>query len=99
MLMGKEFTTSQPIVALTQKLKNLTDMTVPQQVKQIANDNGCNNVVYAGTIDGYDVYSMGIVGEDGLPEPTGLPELILHNDSEYKIVTREDALALLSRLE
>ena len=27
MLMGKEFTTSQPIVALTQKLKNLTDMT------------------------------------------------------------------------
>ena len=24
--MGKEFTTSQPIVALTQKLKNLTDM-------------------------------------------------------------------------
>ena len=43
MLMGKEFTTSQPIVVLTQKLKNLTDMesnVVNQAAVRYMQDNG-----------------------------------------------------------
>lgn len=72
---------------------------IPQQVIQIASDNACNRVEYLGTLEGYDVYSMYIVGKNGLPEPTGLPELILYNCSKYKIVTGEEALGLLGQFD
>lgn len=72
-------------------------MEIPKIVWQIANDNGYNSVEFVGEIDGAEVYGMGIVGEDNIPEPIGLPELVLLRNGETEIVFGEDALKLLAR--
>lgn len=72
---------------------------IPDIVKQVANDNGYNSVEFIGEIEGAQVYGMGIVGKDNIPEPIGLPELVLLRNGEIQIVSDEEALKLLARFQ
>lgn len=73
-------------------------MEIPKIVWQIANDNGYNSVEFVGEIDGAEVYGMGIVGEDNIPEPIGLPELVLLRNGDIEIVGGEESMRLLKKL-
>ena len=97
--MGKEFTTSQPIVVLTQKLKNLTDMKVPQIVLEAARANGFNRVSYRGEIDGAKAFSVGAVDENGNPIPMGLPTFLLLKNNDISLVSGTKGLDLHIRLK
>lgn len=74
-------------------------MEIPKIVWEVATNEGCNSVQYLGEHNGSQVFGMGIVGKNGLPEPTGLPELILLKDGKTEIVGGEEGLELLSRLD
>lgn len=73
-------------------------MEIPKIVWQIANDNGYNSVEFVGETDGAEVYGMGIVGEDNIPEPIGLPELVLLRNGDIEIVGGEESMRLLKKL-
>ncbi len=72
---------------------------IPKEVQIIAEREACNAIDFCGIDDGWEVYGIGEVGEDGSIIPTGLPVLVLWKDGEIKIVSGEDSLRLLSRLE
>lgn len=59
---------------------------IPEQVKKIANKNGCNTIIYRGKYKDKDVYSISYKHPDGTVIPTGLPTILLYNEEGYKIV-------------
>ena len=70
---------------------------IPDIVKKVASDNGYNSVEFIGEIEGAQVYGMGIIGKNNIPEPIGLPELVLLRNGETQIASGEEALKLLAR--
>mgnify|MGYP007101829493 CR=1 FL=1 len=83
--------------------------TIPNKVREVAANEGCNHVefvgtIVVGTIEGntrsHDVFSISEVDENGLPIPTGLPVLILWDGEEVEeVVTGARSLKLLSRFD
>ncbi len=78
--------------------------TIPNKVRDVAANEGCNHVEYVGTIEGntrsHEVFSISEVDENGLPIPTGLPVLVLWDGEEVEeVVTGARSLKLLSRLD
>ena len=73
-------------------------MKVPRQVKEFATQHGFNSVLFAGTLDGASVYSVGVIGNDGTPVPTGMPTYILLKGGEPTIVSGKEGFDLLFRL-
>lgn len=74
-------------------------MEIPKIVWETATNEGCNSVQYLGTHNGFQVFGMGTIGANGLPEPTGLPDLILLKDGKTEIIGGEAGLELLGRLD
>lgn len=72
--------------------------SIPTIIKELAEDMGYNSVKYLGELDGSSVFGGGFIGKDGLPVPTGLPELILLKDGQTKVVSGEEGLQLSLRL-
>lgn len=73
-------------------------METPKIVWDAATNDGCNSVQYLGMHNDFQVFGMSTIGEDGLPEPTGLPNLILLKDGKTKIVRGEESMHLLKKL-
>lgn len=67
---------------------------IPERIREIARNEGCNTVKYCGMHGKWEVYGVSEVGEDGLPVPVGLPTLVLWDGHKSKIVTGEKALNL-----
>ena len=77
-------------------IKKMKD--IPRKVKLFSNKNGYNSIKFLGSIDNAFVYGLGVIDKDGTPIPTGLPNLILLQENEIKIVSGEESLKLLSLL-
>lgn len=75
-------------------------MEVPRIVKEEAQRQGLGEMFYVGTFNETQVYEeAGIVGEDGLPIPTGLPCCILLTNGKTEFVGGVKALELLGRFD
>lgn len=72
---------------------------IPETVIRAARAEGFNSVEYVGEHQGAKVFGASSVDKDGLPEPTGLPTLILLKDGKTEIMCGEDSLKLLARLD
>ena len=72
--------------------------TIPKRVKQKAESMGFNSISYSGHIDGADAYAVGIIGEDGVAVPVGLPTFILSKDGNISVVDGSEGLDLMLRL-
>lgn len=73
-------------------------MEIPNIIKQEAYKHGFNSVDYLSSFDGKEVFGLSIIGEDGIPEPTGLPTLLLLKDSNIEMVCDTDAMELCRKL-
>ena len=63
---------------------------IPKQVLNLAQENGFNDISWAGkTADG-EYYSIGMTDENGMPMPTGLPNYILFNKGKCSIICDTD---------
>ena len=71
---------------------------IPRQVIQAAQKIG-NNIRFVGELDGWYVYSVGMVDKNDIPEPTGLPNLILWDGKTVKNVDGFEAIDLLGRFD
>jgi len=71
--------------------------TIPNEVKQLAEQLFCGEPEYLGQAEGAEVYGER-QGEENSPAPTGLPVLILWDGSRARKVSGTDSLALLSSL-
>ncbi len=71
---------------------------IPNAVREKAEKIYCNGIEYLGSLDGFEVYNEH-VDEQEMPEPTGLPVLILWDGTQVKIVDGIESLNLLSRFE
>ena len=72
---------------------------IPIEVKRLAEHECCNRIRFIGVHNGKNVYSIGQVGEDGIPIPSGLPHLVIWDGAKTELVTGEEGLSLLSRLQ
>lgn len=72
--------------------------SIPSHIIDIAENEGCNHVEFAGNLDSQEVYCISELGDDGFFVPRGLPTLVLWDGETYSIVTGEKSLELLSRL-
>lgn len=73
-------------------------MEIPKIVQEKAEKEGYNSVGYEGVVDGAKVFSVGIVDENGTPEPLGMPTYILLKDEEVTIVGGKEGFDLMFRL-
>lgn len=73
-------------------------MNIPNIIREFANSNGFNSVGYEGEIDGAKVFSVGVVDENGTPEPLGMPTFLLLKDEEVTMVSGKEGFDLLFRL-
>ena len=73
-------------------------MDVPNHIKEIAYENGCNSVEFVKNINGIDYYSIGLLDDNGMFVPTGLPEFIVVNGDDIKIISGNEGLELCSIL-
>lgn len=73
-------------------------MEIPKIIQDAASKEGFNSVGYEGEIDGSKVYSVGIIDEDGTPEPLGMPTYLLLKDNEVNMVSGKDGFDLMFRL-
>ncbi len=71
--------------------------TIPQKVRALANEWGCNQIVLLGTYEEGEAYSIGLVDDEGFVVPTGLPTIIVLKDGKTKVVCGEEGLELLGR--
>ena len=71
---------------------------IPKAVIEAAQKLG-NSIRFVGELDGWHVYSIGVVGKNGVPEPTGLPDLLLWNGKTMKNIYGFEALDLLGRFD
>lgn len=75
-------------------------MNIPKIVKDEAEKQGLGEMFYVGTFGETQVYEEAcMVGEDGLPVPTGLPCCILLTNGKTEFVGGIKALELLSRFD
>lgn len=75
-------------------------MNIPKIVKDEAEKQGLGEMFYVGTFGETQVYEeASMVGEDGLPVPTGLPCCILLTNGKTEFVGGIKALELLSRFD
>ncbi|MBR3455752.1 MAG: hypothetical protein IKH26_10545 [Bacteroidaceae bacterium] len=75
------------------------EKNIPEQVRIIAESEACNRIHFCGVDKGSEVYSISEVNDEGQPIPTGLPVLVLWDGKETTIISGEDSLKLLSRLD
>lgn len=73
---------------------------IPQIIIDKAHSQGCNSISFCGTRkDGTEVYGIGYVDENGITEPTGLPELLLLKDGVVEIVCGFKSFDIIDELE
>lgn len=70
-------------------------MKILDSIRQAAAKLGCNSVSYIGMRRGAQAFSVGYVGDDGMPLPTGMPTIILKKGAELTVVDGIEALDLL----
>lgn len=73
-------------------------MNIPNIIREVANSHGFNSVGYEGEIDGAKVFGVGLVDENGTPEPLGMPTFLLLKDEEVTMVSGKEGFDLLFRL-
>lgn len=71
---------------------------IPEIVKDTAEYNGFNSISFAGTIDGCQVFSVGVKDENGTPIPLGMPTFIILKDNTTSVIGGPKGLELLFRL-
>lgn len=68
---------------------------IPDIVKKTAEENGFNCVNYAGVLDNSQVFSVGVIDEEGNPTPLGMPTFIIFKDNTPKMVSGYKGLDIL----
>lgn len=72
---------------------------IPDIIKEIAANEGCNHVEYIGILHDKDVYSISEIGSDGLFVTRGLPTLILWDGKNYTTITGMESLDILEQFD
>ena len=75
-----------PLYAPYSEFKNYIIDVFPGQVLKAMRNEACNSLGFLGKLNDKEVYSIGCVGIDGIPEPMGLPTLILWNGRNVEMV-------------
>jgi len=73
-------------------------MEIPNIIKQEASKQGFNSVEYLASFEGQEVFGLSRIGEDGRPEPTGLPTLLLLKEGVIEKFCGTDAMELCRKL-
>lgn len=69
---------------------------IPEAIVDAAHRDGFNSIEYIGLKNGLRTYSVGLLGDDGLYVPTGLPSLYqIDVDGSVKRINGDSALRLL----
>ena len=71
---------------------------IPEAVQAEARRQGFNWVSHSGTVDGSEVYGVGIVDAKGEFTPIGLPTFIVVKDGRMSMVSGYEGLELACRL-
>lgn len=71
---------------------------IPDIVKKTAEENGFNCVSYAGVLDTSQVFSVGVIDEEGNPIPMGMPTFIILKDNKPKMISGYKGLDILISL-
>lgn len=71
---------------------------IPDIVKIAAQKEGFNSISYAGTLDGAEVFSVGVVDKNGTPVPMGMPNFILLKGNDTSLVCGQEGFDLMFRL-
>ena len=73
--------------------------TIPQIVRQTAENEGFNSVQYVCNYKGAKAYSVGIFDKGtGMYEPIGLPTFLLLKNNQVRFADDDESKALFSRL-
>ncbi len=72
--------------ALNHRMKE----NVPKQIKELAQENGFNDVSWAGRTKDGEYYSIGYIDKNGMPMPIGLPHYIHVANGSCRIVCDTD---------
>lgn len=72
---------------------------IPDIIKDIAANEGCNHVEFVATLDNKEVYSISEMGADGLFVPRGLPTLVLWDGNDYTTITGKESLDILEQFD
>ena len=72
---------------------------IPNIIKEIAANEGCNHVEFVGTLDNKKVYSIHESREDSLNGTTGFPRLIVWNGKDYTTITGMESLDILEQFD
>lgn len=73
-------------------------MKTPKKVQELAAASGFNRAQYAGTLDGVNYFSLGIVDKNGDPLPSGLPAFVMEAGGRYSLVDGPAGLDVCNRL-
>ena len=71
---------------------------IPEAVLAEARRQGFNWVSHSGTVDGSEVYGVGVVDAKGEFPPIGLPTFIVVKDGRMSMVSGDEGLELACRL-
>lgn len=72
---------------------------IPDKIKEIAANEGCNHVESVGTLDNKKVYSIHESREDSLNGTTGFPRLIVWDGKDYITITGTESLDILEQFD
>ncbi len=72
---------------------------IPNHIRHKAQQEGFNSVTSEGRIDEADIYAVAVLDENGNPTPIGLPTFITDDGNNLSIVSGNDGLDLLLRLQ
>ena len=70
-------------------------MKETQILKDAAKDLGFSDIAYIGLYKNKQVFSVGLIDNNGFPLPTGLPVLMLLFNGSIEIVDGENSFSLL----
>ena len=68
---------------------------IPQNVIDLAHNEGYNSIHYVGMLDGAAAYSVSLVDMEGMPVPTGMPTFILLRGEDLTFVSGDEGLDLM----
>ncbi len=72
--------------------------SIPQIVRQAAENEGFNSIGFIGTYKGNKVYQVGIKDSEGMFVPIGMPIFLLLQNNQVRYADDEESKVLCSRL-